>query len=340
MREVGVLYEAFANGKPSPLAELPIQYADYAVWQREWLSGDVLERQLAYWKDHLAGAPPLLELPTDRPRPAEQTYRGARLPAVLNSELADALRTLSRREGVTMFMTLFAGFNLLLNHYSGADDLVVSTDLANRDRAETEGLIGFFVNQLPLRTNLSGDPTFSELLQRVRKVALGSYAHEHISLDRLVEELNPERSLQYTPLFQVNLTFQNTPDASVALPGLTISPVERKAVTAQLDLIFVFGEADRSIVGALEYNTDLFDGSTMQRLIGDFSTVLTLAAENPEARLSEVKTKLAEQSRKQKLVHAREVKEATRRKLGERRRPTTIEIIPETTSEDIPVGVA
>jgi non-ribosomal peptide synthetase component F len=248
--------------------------------------------------------------------------------------LADSLRALSRREGVTMFMTLFAGFNLLLNHYSGSEDLVVSTDLANRDRVETEGLIGFFVNQLPLRTKLDGDPTFSELLQRVRKVALGSYAHEHISLDRLVEELNPERSLQYTPLFQVNLTFQNTPDASVALPGLTISPVERKAVTAQLDLIFVFSEVDRAVVGSLEYNTDLFDESTMQRLISDFSTALTFAAENPEARLSEIKSKLAEQSREQKLVHAREVKEATRRKLAGRRRPATIEISHEKAQEE------
>jgi non-ribosomal peptide synthetase component F len=239
-----------------------------------------------------------------------------------------------------MFMTLFAAFNLLLSHYSGSEDLVVSTDLANRDRIETEGLIGFFVNQLPLRTNLTGDPTFTELLQRVRQVALGSYAHEHISLDRLVEALNPERSLQYTPLFQVNLTFQNTPDASVAFSGLTISPVEMRVVTAQLDLSINFAEADRALVGALEYKTDLFDASTMQQFISDLLLVLKLVAETPERRLSEVKGVVAEQSREQRLVQAKEAKEATRRKLTGRRRSTTIaEIIPDNTPEDLPLAV-
>jgi non-ribosomal peptide synthetase component F len=234
---------------------------------------------------------------------------------------------------------VFAAFNLLLSHYSGSDDLVVSTDLANRDRVETEGLIGFFVNQLPLRTNLAGDPTFSELLQRVRKVALGSYAHEHISLDRLVEALNPERSLQYTPLFQVNLTFQNTPEASVSLTGLTIGAVEMKVVTAQLDLSINFAEVDRALVGALEYKTDLFDASTMQQLIGDLLLIFKLVAENPELRLSELKGTVAEQSREQRLVQAREAKEATRRKLTGRRRSTTIEIIPDNTPDDVPLAV-
>jgi amino acid adenylation domain-containing protein len=341
IREIGTLYEAFSTGKSSPLTELPIQYADYAVWQREWLSGAVLERQLNYWKDHLAGAPPLLALPTDRPRPAEQTFRGARLPVVVSEELSESLRGLSRRKGVTTFMTLFAAFNLVLSHYSDSEDLVVSTNLANRDRMETEGLIGFFVNQLPLRTNLSGDPTFSELLERVRKVALGSYAHEHISLDRLVEALNPERSLQYTPLFQVNLTFQNTPDAAGVLPGLTISRVEMKVVTAQLDLSINFAEMGRTLVGALEYKTDLFNASTMQQLIDDLLSILELVAGNPERRLSEVKNIVAERSREQQLVQAREIKEATRLKLTERRRSTPItEVIPDKTSEDIPLAVA
>jgi non-ribosomal peptide synthetase component F len=206
---------------------------------------------------------------------------------------------------------------------------------------ETEGLIGFFVNQLPLRTNLGGDPAFSELLERVRKVALGSYAHEHISLDRLVEALNPERSLQYTPLFQVNLTFQNTPEASVALPGLTISPVEMKVVTAQLDLSINFAEADRALVGALEYKTDLFDASTMQQFIDDLLLVLKLVAENPECRLHEVRHAVAERSRERQMVRATEIKEATRRKLTERRRSIPVtEVIRDTTSEDIPLAVA
>ena len=331
MREVGALYEAFSRGNDSPLAELPIQYADYAVWQREWLSGAVLERQLEYWKNHLAGAPAVLELPTDRPRPAEQTFRGARLPVVLSAELSESLRVLNRREGVTMFMTLFAGFNALLNYYSGAEDMVVSTDLANRNRMETEGLIGFFVNQLPLRTSLAGNPTFSELLQRVRTVALGSYAHEHISLDRLVEALKPERSLQYTPLFQVNLTLQNIPASSVALSGLTISPVAMKVVTAQLDLTFVFSEMDDTLVGSLEYNTDLFDAATMRRMIRDFTALLTSAADNPEAKLSELKAALAEQSKQQKIAESEQFKDAARRKLAGRRKPAaSIPLVPET----------
>jgi amino acid adenylation domain-containing protein len=321
LREIGALYEAFAKGEASPLAELPIQYADYAVWQREWLSGEVLERQLEYWKNHLAGAPAVLELPLDRPRPAEQTFRGARLPVILNAELTESLRVLSRREGVTMFMTLFAGFNTLLHYYSGAEDLVVSTDLANRSRIETEGLIGFFVNQLPLRTDLAGNPTFGELLQRVRRVALGSYAHEHVSFDRLVEALKPERSLQYTPLFQVNLTLQNTPDSSVTLSGLTSSPVEMKVVTAQLDLSFNFAEVDHTLVGALEYNTDLFDAETMHQLISDFTTILSSAVENPEAKLSELKAALAEQRRQQKMAQSEQLKDAARRKLVGRRKP-------------------
>jgi amino acid adenylation domain-containing protein len=330
MREMGVLYEAFARGEASPLAELPIQYADYAVWQREWLTGAVLERQLEYWKKHLAGAPPVVELPTNRPRPAEQTFNGARLPVAFDAQLTEALLLLSRREGVTMFMTLFAGFNTLLNYYSGAEDLVISTDLANRDRMEVEGLIGFFVNQLPLRTNLAGNPTFSELLQRVRAVALGSYAHEHISLDRLVEALKPERSLQYTPLFQVNLTLQNTPDASVKLPGLTVRPVEMKVVTAQLDVIFNLAEVDGGLVGSLEYNTDLFDAATMHQMLRDFRAILSAAADNPKAELSELKAVVAEQSRQHKLAHAEELKNAARRKLsGRRKAVVTMPLVPE-----------
>jgi non-ribosomal peptide synthetase component F len=200
----------------------------------------VLERQLEYWRRHLAGAPAVSGLPTDRPRPAERTFHGTRLPAVLSAELTESLHALGRREGVTLFMLLFAAVNSLLHYHSGSEDLVVGTDLANRNRREVEGLIGFFINQLPLRTNLSGDPTFRELLHRVREVALGAYAHEHVSLDRLVETLKVERNLQYSPLYQVNFTLQNTPDPSPSLRGLTVSAVPMNVVTAQLDLILNF----------------------------------------------------------------------------------------------------
>ncbi|HEX7314156.1 MAG TPA: amino acid adenylation domain-containing protein [Pyrinomonadaceae bacterium] len=346
MREFGTLYEAFTKGEASPLAELPFQYVDYTVWQREWLRGAVLERQLEFWKKHLAGAPATLDLPTDRPRAEEQTFRGARLHVALTAELSESLRVLSRREGVTLFMTLFAGFNSLLNYYSGAEDMVVSTDLANRNRMEIEGLIGFFVNQLPLRTDLAGDPTFGELLQRVRAVALGSYAHEHVSLDRLVEALKIERDLRYTPLFQANLTLQNMPESSVRLSGLSISPVEMKVVTAQLDLAFNLTEIDHVLMGALEYNTDLFDAATMHRMMSDFTNMLSAAVENPASRLSELKAAVAEQSRVRQAAESEQLKDAARRKLAGRRKPAAgVSSAPEqearqTADEDSPVGVA
>jgi amino acid adenylation domain-containing protein len=346
MRELGALYEAFLNGEDSPLAELPIQYADYAVWQREWLTGEVLDRQLEYWKQHLSGAPAVTMLPTDRPRPAERTFHGARLTAVLHAELSEALHALSRREGVTLFMVLFAGVNSLLHYRSGAEDLVVGTDLANRNRREVEGLIGFFINQLPLRTNLSGDPTFSELLQRVRAVALGAYAHEHISLDRVVEALKIERNLQYSPLYQVNFTLQNTPSPSPTLRGLSVSAVPMNVLTAQLDLILNFAEIDGTLVGAFEYNTDLFDAATIQQMIRDFTAILSAVAERPEIRLSELKAMLAEQHRQQRLAQAEELKEGTRRRLAGRLRSATVaRVVREseadhTADEETPVGVA
>ena len=327
MRELGVLYEAFVNGEASPLAELPIQYADYAVWQRAWLSGEVLERQLEYWRRHLTGAPAVSGLPADRPRPAERTFHGTRLPAVLSAELTESLHALGRREGVTLFMLLFAAVNSLLHYHSGSEDLVVGTDLANRNRREVEGLIGFFINQLPLRTNLSGDPTFRELLHRVREVALGAYAHEHVSLDRLVETLKVERNLQYSPLYQVNFTLQNTPDPSPSLRGLTVSAVPMNVVTAQLDLILNFAEIDQALVGAFEFNTDLYDTATIQRLIRDFTTILSTVADRPDLRLSELKATLAEQNRRDRLAQAEELKEGARRKLAGRLKPVAARVL-------------
>jgi hypothetical protein len=236
VKEVAALYSAFSAGQPAALEELPIQYADYAVWQREWLRGEVLERQLSYWREQLAGAPAVLELPSDHPRPAVQSFRGSFEPVVIGAEVTARLKELSRREGVTLFMLLLSAWQVLLSRYTGTTDIVVGTPIANRQRGEVEGLIGYFVNALALRTDLSGDPTFHELLRRVREVALGAYLHQDVPFEKLVEELEPERSLSYNPLFQVVFALENTPDFNLQLPGLSIGGVDAEAETAKFDL--------------------------------------------------------------------------------------------------------
>ena len=223
VREFSALYRAFSAGEPSPLAELPIQYADFAAWQREWLQGEVLETQLAYWKQHLGGNLPVLELPTDYPRPTLQTFEGAQQSLVLSRNVIEALQTLSQREGVTLFMTLLAAFETLLHRYTGQDDLIIGSPIANRTRVETEGLIGCFLNTLALRTDLSGNPPFVSLLHRIREVALGAYAHQDVPFEKLVEELQPERSLGRNPVFDVMLNFVNVPGTAFELPEITLS---------------------------------------------------------------------------------------------------------------------
>ena len=218
--EVGRLYEAFSEGRESPLAELAVQYTDYAVWQREWLSGELLAGQLEYWRQELAGLAPVLELPTDRPRPAVSSHRGAAESMLLGEELSGGLRELARAEGVTLFMLLLAGFEALLWRYTGQTDVVVGTDVAGRTREEVEGLIGFFVNQLVLRTNLSGELTFRELLGRVRQVCLGAYEHQEVPFERVVDELQPARQLNRNPLFQVKFTLQDAPLQNLAMGNL------------------------------------------------------------------------------------------------------------------------
>ena len=224
VREFVQLYEAFSRGQLSPLGELPIQYVDYAVWQRGWLQGEVLEKQLRYWKGRLAGAP-ALELPTDRPRPAVQSYKGASERVVIGKELLAGLNELSQRQGVTLFITLSAAFKALLSRYSRQEDIVVGTAIANRNRGETEGLIGFFVNTLVLRTDLSGDPTFLELLGREREVALGAYGNQDVPFEKVVAELQVERDLSRSPLFQVMLVLQNAPEGALADWSLNVIAV-------------------------------------------------------------------------------------------------------------------
>src|SRR5689334_19877019 len=221
VREVAALYTAFSNDRPSPLAELPVQYADYAQWQREWLSGEVLAEQLSYWKRQLQGAPPVLELPADRPRPAVQSSKGTTEPLSISAEVSEKLKALGRSEGVTMFMLLLAAWQVLLSRYTGADDIIVGAPVAGRNRAEVESLIGFFVNTLVLRTDLSGIPRFVELLKRVHEVTVGAFAHQDVPFEKLVEELQPERSLSHMPVFQVMFALQNAPTVAADLPGLS-----------------------------------------------------------------------------------------------------------------------
>jgi amino acid adenylation domain-containing protein len=288
IRELTTLYEAYATGRKSPFAELEIQYADFAHWQRERLQGEVLERQLGYWKEQLAGAPAVPELPTDYPRSAVQTFSGATRFFVLSAALHEQLDELSRRAGSTLFMTLLAAFQTLLSRYSRQQDVVVGSPIANRNRAETEPLIGFFVNTLVLRTDLSGDPTFRELLGRVREMALGAYAHQDVPFELLVEELQPERNLGHTPIFQVVFTLQNAPMPRTDLERLTVSGLAVENVTAKFDLGLNIGGSAGELQGALEYNTDLFEAATIGRMISHFEVLLETVVNNPEQRLSEL----------------------------------------------------
>ncbi|BAY50309.1 amino acid adenylation domain-containing protein (plasmid) [Scytonema sp. HK-05] len=282
------LYQAFTNGLPNPLPKLPIQYADYAVWQRQWFSGQILENQLNYWKQQLKGVSPVLELPTDRPRPLVQSYRGARYDFFVPQSLSQALSALSRQEGVTLFMTLLAAFEILLYRYSGQDDILIGSPIAGRNRVEIEDLIGFFVNTLVVRGDLSGNPSFRELLQRVRSVALSAYTHQDLPFEKLVEELQPERSLSYHPLFQVMFVLENLPAQTLELPGLSITPMDVNAVTSKFDLSLLLTHTEQGLRGTWEYSTDLFDAGTISRMSRHFQTLLAGLVDNPQQRICEL----------------------------------------------------
>ncbi len=287
VKEVGTLYQAFSRNKPSPLKELPIQYADFAHWQRKWLQGEVYEKQIEYWKTQLGDAEHVLNLPTDRPRPASQTYHGKHKAFVFPKDLAEGVRRISRQEGGTMFMTLLAAFVTLLYHYSRQEDISVGTPVANRNHSEIEGLIGFFVNTLVLRTRLDGNPTFRELLRRVRETALGAYLHQDIPFEKLVEEIQPERDLSHTPLFQVMFSLQNTSHQVIEASGLRMEalPIENKI--SQFDLTLMMEEREDGLHGSFEYNTDLFEDATIDRMIGHFRNLLKGIVANPQKRISD-----------------------------------------------------
>ncbi|HEU4882196.1 MAG TPA: condensation domain-containing protein, partial [Longimicrobium sp.] len=278
-RELNALYAAFRDGNPDPLAPLPIQYADYAVWQRRWVEGEVLREQAAYWQQTLAGAPELLELPADHARPARQDFTGGLVDMELDEGLTAGLKALGARHGATLYMTLLAGWAAVLSRLSGQDDVVIGTPTANRGRKEIEELIGFFVNVLPVRVALSGAPTVAELLARVKARALGAQQHQDIPFEQVVEVVQPARSLSHTPLFQVMFTWQNAPEGGMELSGLAAresGPLPAPAAqaeaaeqtTAKFDLSLFLGERDGRIAGVVEYAAALFERQTVERFAG------------------------------------------------------------------------
>jgi amino acid adenylation domain-containing protein len=314
LREVSALYDAFAQGRPSPLPELPIQYADFAVWQRDWLAGENLAAQLAFWKRQLLGAPRQLALPADRPRPALQTYDGAVRPLALPPGAAAALRRLCRRAAVTPFMALLAAWGALLGLLAGQEDVLVGTPVAGRNRREVEALIGFFVNTLALRIHLSGAPGFGVLLERVREMSLDAFAHQEIPFERLIEEIVTERNPAIPPLFQVFFDFQNVPRGELELPGLALSPVEAAGGSAKFDLTLTLHQEEGTITGALGYNTDLFDATTADLLAARFTALLEAALEDPERAVGELPLLLPAE-RQQVLVEGNDTHQDTPRGL-------------------------
>ncbi len=286
IRELAVLYEAFSEGKPSPLPELPIQYADFAVWQHNWLQGDNLAAHLSYWKQQLGGNLPVLDLATDFPAPPQPTYKGARRSLTLPASLTKAIRALSVQEGVTLYMTLLAAFQTLLYKYTGQIDVVVGTPIAGRNRTEIEGLVGLFVNTLVMRTDLSGNPTFKELLARAQDVALGAYLHQELPFEELVKEFQVERHLNRNPLFQVMLILQNVPALALELSNLRLSLLETESETAKFDLTLTIEDRADNLVAELEYNVDLFTATTAERMLNHFQVLLAGVVADPSQRLS------------------------------------------------------
>ncbi len=285
LEELGVIYEAFVAGRPSPLPEPAIQYADYAVWQRNWLQGETLQKQLTYWRTALGGAPPVLELPTDRPRPGVRTFHGSYELLPLPQDLVEQCRVFSRKEGVTLFMTLMAAFHVLLARYSGQEQIIIGTDLASRTSVDTERLIGFFINVLPIRGNLSGDPPFRDFLIRMRDAALGAYAHQEMPLEKIVEELQPERSTSHSPLVQVLFVMQNTPRAQKKLADLTFDHFEIGVTPAKFDLAVFMIERPDGVLGSWLYSTDLFEAATIRRMAAHYENLLRSILAQPECRI-------------------------------------------------------
>ncbi len=307
IREVSALYEAFSHGLLSPLPELPIQYADFAVWQQQWLQGEVLETQLGYWKQQLEGAKTILELPTKKVRSQLQTSLGSKYNFTLSQDLSQSLKILNQQQGVTMFMALVTAFNTLLYYYTEQEDILIGTPIANRNRSEIEGLIGFFINTLVLRTNLKNNPTFQELLQQVREVALGAYTHQDLPFEKLISELQPERHLHHSPLFQVWFVLQNAPVSTLELEGLNLTVLEAETGVVRHDLKLDLSETAAGITGFFEYKTELFDIAAIAQMAKLFETLLKTVIEQPEIHLKQI-VEILNETQKQEFQQARHQK--------------------------------
>ncbi|HEY0735918.1 MAG TPA: condensation domain-containing protein, partial [Herpetosiphonaceae bacterium] len=285
VQELMALYPAAVTGQNATLPELPIQYADFAVWQRETLQGEALDKQLSYWREQFGALPPVLELPSDRPRPAVQTYNGARYSFSLPPALLESLTALSRQENATLFMTLLAAFKTLLYRYTGHEDIAVGTPIATRERVEVERLIGVFANTLALRTSFAGEMRFRDLLAEVRKVALGAYAHQDLPFEQLVDALQLERDISHTPLFQVLFALQNVPHPTTNLSTLSLGPLAIEYNSTKFDLSLTVEEGAASNRAYFEYNTDLFDERTIERMAEHYQTLLAAIVADPDRRL-------------------------------------------------------
>jgi hypothetical protein len=322
VKEVGALYEGFTRGGESPLEELKIQYADYANWQRSWMEGEGLKEQMKYWARQLGGSLPELVLPVDRVKTETETSRAAQHTFLMKAQTISQLRDLSRKEGATMFMMLLAAFKVLLHHYSGQHDIIVGTPVANRNRAEIEGLIGFFVNILAIRTEVSGNPTFIELLGRVKEAALAAYAHQDVPFEKIVEALRPERRSNRSPLFQVTFTLQNTPMEAVSLPDVTLEPLDFEVDEAPYDFMLDLWEYPIAIAGFFRYRKELFNPGTIARIARRFSLLLENIARDPQARLSVLISTLAAADRHDATTEAKERKASRTLKLRTAQRRT------------------
>jgi amino acid adenylation domain-containing protein len=324
VQEVTTLYQAFLEGKPSPLPKLSIQYADYAVWQREWLQGDILEAQLSYWQSKLGGELPILKLPIANPQLNVRTFRGGQQSLIIAKALSDELKNLSIKHGVTLFMTLLAAFQTLLHWYTDGEDIIIGTDIANRHQSETENLIGFFVNQLVLRNDFSGNPNFQELLTRTRQVTLDAYANQDLPFDKLVEVLNPKRSLSHQPLFQVKMILQNTPISSLELPDLKISSIDLDKKIAEYDLLLDLEDTEIGLNGLLKYDADLFKANKIAEFIKNFKLILSTIAQQPKLKLSELKAILNQAAEQQNQSQRDEYQVTLTRNLGKVQRKSLI----------------
>jgi hypothetical protein len=313
--EVIVLYGAFSRGEPSPLKDLPVQYADYAYWQRQWLQGEMKDAQVSYWKKHLHTPLPTLKLRNARARPSIPSYRGASQARLFSATLCDEVKELSRQQDATLYMTLLSAFNVLLSYHSGQHDILVGTPIADRGHVELEELVGCFLNTLVMRTDLSGNPTFRALVRQVREMALNVHAHQELPFEMIVDEVQPVRSLNQNPLFQVAFTLENAAASAPQLSDLTVEFLEAGGTTVQFDLVLHMVDTGQGLLAALQYSTDLFDEADIVRLLDHFEILLHAVVARPDITLDHLNEMLVQTDSRQKLARGKEVEEAGLHKL-------------------------